>query len=89
MKKFDYDTMRRKYANLVGFEVADDLFVSEKILAQKSTSVALDMASLNFKSQDVVRDWCEEYFGDNWIYSWNTFYFKFEKDATLFAMRWL
>ena len=33
--------------------------------------------------------WCEERFGDNWLYDWNDFYFKYEKDAVLFALKWL
>lgn len=36
-----------------------------------------------------VRDWCEEQFGLNWAYRWNDYYFKHQKDADWFALRWL
>ena len=35
-----------------------------------------------------VCDWCEDNFGDNWIYEWDKFYFKNPEDATIFALRW-
>jgi hypothetical protein len=36
----------------------------------------------------LVRDWCQEHFGDNWIYDWNDFYFHNQHDAIWFALRW-
>lgn len=44
-----------------------------------------------------MRDWCNktygpkpygEYYGDRWMVSNNTFWFKHEKDRTMFLMRW-
>lgn len=32
--------------------------------------------------------WCEERFGNDWVWSWNTIYFKREQDRTLFLLRW-
>lgn len=36
-----------------------------------------------------IRDWCQDNFGDNWIYEWNDFYFKNELDALMFTLRWV
>lgn len=44
-----------------------------------------------------MRDWCNntygpkpygEYYGNRWMVSNNTFWFKHEKDRTMFLMRW-
>lgn len=32
--------------------------------------------------------WCEEAFGNDWIWNWHTIYFKHEQDKTLFMLRW-
>ena len=32
--------------------------------------------------------WCEQTFGDNWVWNWETIYFKHDKDRTIFLMRW-
>lgn len=32
--------------------------------------------------------WCEEHFGRDWIWSMETFYFKYERDRTAFLLRW-
>lgn len=36
-------------------------------------------------------DWCVATFGnfDNWMYGATCFYFKHEKDAVLYSLRWL
>lgn len=35
-------------------------------------------------------DWCREQFGkNNWTYGATCFYFKYEKDAVLYSLRWL
>lgn len=33
--------------------------------------------------------WCEEHFGNDWIWNYETIYFKHEKDYVLFSLRWL
>lgn len=35
-----------------------------------------------------VMVWCEEHLGNNWIWEWETIYFKHEKDRTAFLLRW-
>ena len=37
---------------------------------------------------DNVMLWCEKTFGDDWIWNFETIYFKYEKDRTVFLMRW-
>lgn len=32
--------------------------------------------------------WCEEHFGNNWIWNWETIYFKREKDLVFFKLKW-
>lgn len=32
--------------------------------------------------------WCEENFGNDWTWSWNFFYFKYERDLLYFLLRW-
>ena len=35
-----------------------------------------------------VAMWCEQHFGNDWIWNWETIYFKHEKDRTAFLLRW-
>lgn len=37
---------------------------------------------------DDVAVWCEEHFGNDWIWNFETIYFKREADKTLFALKW-
>lgn len=37
--------------------------------------------------QDIML-WCEENFGNDWIWNFETIYFKHEKDKLLFLLRW-
>lgn len=32
--------------------------------------------------------WCEQQFGDDWIWNFETIYFKHERDRTAFLLRW-
>ncbi len=35
-----------------------------------------------------VKLWCEEHFENDWIWNFETIYFKHEKDKSLFLLRW-
>ena len=35
-----------------------------------------------------VKLWCEQTFGNDWIWSFETIFFKYEKDRTVFLMKW-
>lgn len=37
---------------------------------------------------DDVLDWCEEHLGNDWIWNFETIYFKHERDRTAFMLRW-
>lgn len=37
---------------------------------------------------DNIMLWCEEHFGDWWVWSHETIYFYKEEDRTLFLLRW-
>lgn len=37
---------------------------------------------------DDIALWCEQTFGNNWAWSFETIYFKNERDRTLFLLRW-
>lgn len=68
---------------------------------KKGTAKHIVIISPRWASDELskVRDWCAEMFGPGgrnkkyrWRYGWtdtkSTFYFKDEKDATLFTIRW-
>lgn len=85
MKEFIFDSMADKFENLAGHKWTFNEYNDVSYL-RKYPKVSLEKAHIN--DMHFVRDWCEEHFGDNWIYEWNDFYFKYEKDAVLFALRW-
>lgn len=35
-----------------------------------------------------VAEWCEKHFGNDWIWNFETIYFKHERDRTAFMLRW-
>ena len=35
-----------------------------------------------------ILQWCEKNFDNNWIWNWETIYFKREEDKTMFLLRW-
>lgn len=35
-----------------------------------------------------VAEWCEQHFGNDWIWNFETIYFKNERDRTAFMLRW-
>lgn len=35
-----------------------------------------------------VVEWCEQHFGNDWIWNFETIYFKHERDRTAFMLRW-
>ena len=84
---FQYSSMYKKYETVTGQEWK----WSNDTLGVLRTLPKVSLADNYFVTgeMDKVRDWCEERFGDNWLYDWNDFYFKYEKDAVLFALKWL
>jgi hypothetical protein len=39
-------------------------------------------------SFEEVAIWCEQHFGNDWIWNFETVYFKTEADRTAFLLRW-
>ncbi len=37
---------------------------------------------------DEILIWCEQHLGNNFIWDWETIYFKTEKDRAFFLLRW-
>lgn len=37
---------------------------------------------------DDVLDWCEEHFGNDFVWNFETIYFKHDRDRTAFMLRW-
>jgi hypothetical protein len=88
---FDFSSMPAKYATLTGknWDYKGNNNFSEAEMAKHSTRVILFTPVGQAQTLHPVRDWCQDQFGDNWIYNWDTFYFKHPEDATLFALRWM
>ena len=38
---------------------------------------------------DDIMNWCEHHFGNNWVLSFETIYFKYERDKMFFLLRWM
>ena len=38
---------------------------------------------------DDILIWCEQHLGNNFVWDWETIYFKTEKDRVFFLLRWL
>lgn len=84
---FDYTSMNRKYEVLTGKPFKAD---STRKFAdiRKLPCITLHAITDSVDNFSEVRDWCEDNFGDNWIYEWDKFYFKDPNDALIFALRW-
>jgi len=84
---FDFGSMPTKFLNLTGrtwnYSGNNDI----NGLARLTTEVVVNIpiADVAFLS---IRDWCQDNFGDDWIYNWNEFYFKHKEDALLFRLRY-
>jgi hypothetical protein len=37
---------------------------------------------------DNILIWCEQHLGNNFVWNWETIYFKTEQDRTVFLLRW-
>ena len=83
---FDFDTMWTKFENITGQNAGHSALHLETVKAAGCVSVQAFTTDSEVNSE--IRNWCEENFGNNWIYNWNVYYFKHERDAIAFALRW-
>lgn len=91
---FQYSTMLAKYINMTGI-MNPTSFNTSSVIDNGCIKVVITIEDYSewkyypeTKKHCDIRDWCEEQFGDNWIYNYNEYYFKYEHDATLFALKW-
>ena len=73
----------RKYELLTGKEFSGMVVIDKRKYLNSYTQIKVNNAS------DEMLDWCEETFGDNWIWNFSTFYFKYPKDAMFFRLKWV
>lgn len=95
--QFQYDSMKKK---LMTFGVTYDKY-SRYVLAGTTSDTSVNAVhyiennfpTVRFNLDDdelkELRNWCEERFGDNWIYSYNRFTFKYESDAVYATLVWM
>ena len=73
-----------------------DNFLGDRATARRGGSAIPDIINGQFPSWqyngvadfDDVLDWCEATLGDNFVWSYETIYFKYEQDRTAFMLRW-
>jgi hypothetical protein len=85
---FDLETMPKKWAQFTNepWKTGNN---DINLIKDNFPRVSLEFGGRKFTDElHLVRDWCQERFGDNWIYFWKDFYFIHEKDAVLFTLRW-
>ena len=67
-------------------------FTGERIdEADARQYIRTNFPSWQFNGVDVFNNmiiWCEETFGNDFIWDWDTFYFKEEKHKVFFLLRW-
>jgi uncharacterized protein YycO len=96
MPKFEYHSMERKLLNfgfrhsgmkffLNGSKIGMDL---PHAIHYIESNFATVIFNLDNDKLNALRDWCQEQFGDAWIYSYSTFSFKNPRDATHAALVW-
>lgn len=89
---FNYDTMPQKVYALTGKMYYPGLAISTVDLINEYHATCVSLGHKIELCSDTagteIRNWCESQFGDNWLYKWNDYYFKHEKDANWFKLRW-
>ena len=87
---FNFDSMTLKYERFTGRKWKHGSIDNDMTPIRKNFPVvSLEGKRELENNMHTVRDWCQEQFGDDWIYDWNDFYFVRQQDAVMFALRWL
>lgn len=80
-----YHTLNDKIANLCeGCPITANYHVSDMWIKDNCYSWQYNGVA----AFDDVVGWCEDQFGNNWAWSFETLYFKYERDYMLFIMKW-
>lgn len=80
-----HSTLRSKLLNFIDGRVRyTGVYDAQRYVRQNFPSV-----QYNGKGQfkDVLV-WCEEHFENDWLWEWETFYFKTEHNKSFFLLRW-
>ena len=83
-----YNSLIKKFENLTGEKYDARRWADLSKVRKNCTVVDLSEKELTKALNVEIRRWCNRNFGDNWIWDWDTFYFKNPEDAVLFALRW-
>jgi hypothetical protein len=85
---FDYGSMTKKYQVFTGKNCNYSGNNDINFIKENFPMVSLEGNQKLADQMYEVRNWCQEQFGNNWIYEWNDFYFINNEDAMLFTLRW-
>lgn len=89
MAHFEYHTLSTKFENLTGHQLVEGtVFYNITDMLDLFPHVELPKPE-RFSKKVEILNWCETQFGNNWIHNFDTYYFKNEEDATLFALKWI
>jgi hypothetical protein len=89
MTVFVFESMSEKYKRFTGKEWNLRGGNDNNYIKNNFPMVSLEGNEELLYEMHTVRDWCQEHFGDNWIYDWNDFYFVHKKDAMFFSLKWM
>ena len=80
-----YSTLKDKLLNFIhGRERYTDNWAATQYVKNNFPS---SQYTGNGQFEDVLC-WCEQHLGNDWIWNFETFYFKYERDRTAFLLRW-
>lgn len=95
--KFKFHTMHEKYKGfmaILGVDWDNKLqvgctggLIDIRLIRDNFPMVTLNDRYLSGSKMD-VKDWCQQHFGDRWIYDYSNYYFHNQKDANWFRLRW-
>lgn len=79
-----YVTLRDKIYNLTDGDYSDPTHTAISCIR----NVCYQYQYTGTAQKNELIFWCEENFGNDWIWNWNFFYFKHERDLLYFLLRW-
>ena len=88
MNKFEYYSMADKYEGFTGKKWDINGGNDPQYIKENFPMVSLAGNRELMDQMHVVRDWCQNEFGNRWIYDWDDFFFHNQRDANWFALRW-
>ena len=83
-----YRTLNRKIANFLQGEPYNSHWTARDTVIKVIKKSFPSYQYTGSASFDEIILWCEEHLGDNFVWNYETIYFKHEKDKTFFMLRW-